>query len=88
MHASRPRKHDILTFGRASIDLFSNDIGVPFEEISSFGAFVGGSSTNIAVSCSRLGLDTVLLTGVGDDQVGQFVLRFLRNERVDTQGGF
>ena len=78
------KKHDVLTFGRASIDLFSNDIGAAFEDITSFGAFIGGSSTNIAVSCSRLSLDAALLTGVGEDQVGRFVLRFLKDEGVTT----
>ncbi len=79
-----PAKYDVLTFGRSSIDLYSNDIGAPFEEISSFGAFVGGSSTNIAVSCCRLGLNTALLTAIGDDQVGRFVLRFLEDEGIET----
>jgi len=79
------RAYDVLTFGRSSIDLYSNDLGAAFEEISSFGAFVGGSSTNIAVSCSRLGLKTALLTGFGDDQVGKFIKNFLDKEKVDTQ---
>ena len=76
--------YDVLTFGRSSIDLYSNDIGAPFEEITSFGAFVGGSSTNIAVSCSRLSLHTALLTAIGNDQVGHFVMRFLNDEGIET----
>ena len=79
------KKYDVLTFGRSSIDLYSNDLGSSFEEITSFGAFVGGSSTNIAVSCCRLGLKTALLTGIGDDQVGKFIKHFLDKEGVDTQ---
>lgn len=77
-------QYDVLTFGRSSIDLYSNDLGVPFENISSFGAFVGGSSTNIAVSCVRLGLNTALLTAVGNDQVGKFVMNFLDKEGIET----
>lgn len=76
--------YDVLTFGRSSIDLYSADPGAPFEEISAFKAFVGGSSTNIAVSCCRLGLKTALLTGVGNDQVGKFILNFLRKEGIET----
>jgi 5-dehydro-2-deoxygluconokinase len=70
--------------GRCSIDLYSNDIGAPFVEIRSFGAFVGGSPTNIAVGAQRLGLRTALLTAVGQDLVGDFVLHFLQAEGVDT----
>ena len=78
------RKHDVLTIGRSSIDLYSNDLGTPFESISSFGAFVGGSSTNIAVGSNRLGLNTALLTGVGQDKVGDFIIEFLKKEGVIT----
>src|SRR5438270_13767578 len=70
--------------GRSSIDLYSNDIGAPFVEITSFAAYVGGCPTNIAVGVRRLGLRSALLTAVGDDQVGDFVLSFLTREDVDV----
>ncbi len=79
------KKYDILTFGRTSIDLYSNQLGAPFEEIKDLSAYVGGSSTNIAVSSGRLGLRTALLTAVGDDQVGKFILRFLEDEGIETK---
>lgn len=71
--------------GRSSIDLYSNDIGAPFPEITAFGAFVGGCPTNISVGTRRLGLKSVLLTAVGEDPVGDFILKFLRDEGVETQ---
>lgn len=77
--------YDLLTMGRSSIDLYSNDMGAPFVEIKSFGAFVGGSPTNIAVGAQRLGLHTALLTAVGEDPVGDFILHFLQGEGVDTR---
>lgn len=76
---------DLLTMGRSSIDLYSNDIGAPFEDISSFAAYVGGSPLNIAVGARRLGLRTALLSGVGADKVGDFILAFLRREGVETR---
>ncbi len=82
---SSEKQYDVLTFGRSSIDLYSNDLGAPFEEITAFKAFVGGSSTNIAVSCCRLGLKTALLTGIGNDQVGKFILNFLNKEGIETR---
>src|ERR671930_332621 len=71
--------------GRSSIDLYSNDIGAPFPEITSFAAYVGGSPTNISVGARRLGLRTALLTGLGEDPVGDFVLAFLEAEGVETR---
>ncbi len=78
-------RYDILAIGRSSIDLYSNDVGRPFPEITSFGAFVGGCPTNISVGTRRLGLRSVLLTAVGDDPVGEFLLKFLNDEGVETQ---
>jgi 5-dehydro-2-deoxygluconokinase len=76
---------DILCIGRSSIDLYSSDIGKPFEEITAFSAFVGGCPTNISVGTRRLGLNSSLLTGVGYDPVGDFILHFLNKEGVDTR---
>ncbi len=78
------KTYDILTMGRSSIDLYSNDIGAPFAEITSFAAYVGGCATNISVGTRRLGLRSALLTAVGEDPVGDFVLAFLRQEQVET----
>jgi 5-dehydro-2-deoxygluconokinase len=71
--------------GRSSIDLYANEVGAPFEQIESFAAYVGGSPTNISVGVRRLGLKSALLTGLGQDPVGDFVLSFLQNEGVETR---
>ena len=78
------KTYDSLHMGRSSIDLYSNDIGAPFVDIQSYAAYVGGSPANISVGARRLGLKTALLTAVGDDPVGDFILHFLNNEDVDT----
>ena len=83
--ASADRTYDSLHMGRSSIDLYSNDVGAPFVDIKSFAAYVGGSPTNISVGGRRLGLKTALLTGLGEDPVGDFILHFLDNEGVDTR---
>src|SRR5260370_36623755 len=77
--------YDVITVGRFSIDLYSNNIGAPFEEIQEFAAYVGGCPTNISVGARRLGLRPALLTAVGEDQVGNFILHFLRREGVETR---
>lgn len=78
-------RYDTVHMGRSSIDLYSNDVGAAFVNIKSFAAYVGGSPTNISVGGRRLGLDTVLLTAVGQDPVGDFILKFLEQEGVVTQ---
>lgn len=79
------KKYDVFTYGRSSIDLYSNNIGAPFIDIKEFGAFVGGSPLNIAVGLRRLGLKSALLSAVGNDMVGKFLLNFLTKEDVETK---
>src|SRR5215467_3165237 len=83
MDATR-RSYDVITMGRSSIDLYSNDIGAPFVEITSFAAYVGGCPTNISVGTRRLGMRSALLTAIGQDVVGDFILHFLQHEGVET----
>lgn len=81
--SSDNKLYDVITYGRSSIDLYSQEPGAKFEDIPGFHAFVGGSPLNIAVGCSRLGLRASLLSGVGKDKVGDFLLNFLEKEGVD-----
>jgi 5-dehydro-2-deoxygluconokinase len=77
--------YDLITMGRSSIDLYANEVGAAFVDIKSFAAYVGGSPTNIAVGAQRLGLKTAVLTALGDDPVADFVLNFLKQEKVETK---
>lgn len=81
----KQRKYTTLHMGRSCMDLYSNDIGRAFVDIKSFAAYVGGSPTNTCVGVQRLGMQTALLTAVGADPVGDFVLNFLRKEGVETR---
>jgi 5-dehydro-2-deoxygluconokinase len=76
---------DVLCVGRSSIDLYAHEIGVPITAVKSFDAYVGGCPTNVSVGTRRLGLKSALLTAVGEDQVGDFVLHFLNSEGVETR---
>jgi 5-dehydro-2-deoxygluconokinase len=79
------KTYDVVAMGRSSIDLYSNDIGAPFPEIKSFAAYVGGCPTNISVGTRRLGLKPAVLTALGPDPVGDFILKFLNDEGVETR---
>jgi 5-dehydro-2-deoxygluconokinase len=78
-------RFDVIAIGRSSIDLYANEIGAPFKDIKSFAAYVGGCPTNISVGTKRLGLNTALLTALGEDHVGDFVLNFLDREGIVTR---
>jgi 5-dehydro-2-deoxygluconokinase len=78
------KEFDLITFGRSSIDLYSQNVGADFINIKGFDAFVGGSPLNIAVGASRLGASVSLLTGIGNDKVGDFIINFLKQQNVNT----
>ena len=73
---------DVITIGRSSVDLYGKQIGSRLEDIASFAKSVGGCPTNIAIGAARLGLRSAVITGVGDEQMGRFILEQLRREGV------
>ncbi|WP_111431764.1 5-dehydro-2-deoxygluconokinase [Rhodobacteraceae bacterium DSL-40] len=77
---------DVITIGRCSVDLYGRQVGGRLEDMGSFEKYIGGSPTNIACGTSRLGLQTGVITGVGDEHMGRFILEELAREGVDTRG--
>ncbi|WP_111768455.1 5-dehydro-2-deoxygluconokinase [Nakamurella deserti] len=74
---------EVLTMGRAGVDIYPLQIGVGLEDVETFGKFLGGTTGNVAVAAARLGRRTSIITGVGDDPFGRFVRRALRDLGVD-----
>lgn len=66
---------DVVTIGRSGVDIYPLQTGVGLEDVETFGKFLGGSPTNVAVAAARLGHSAAVLTGVGDDSFGRFVRR-------------
>ena len=79
-------KLDLIAIGRSSVDLYGQQIGGRLEDMASFSKAVGGCPTNIAIGAARLGLKTAVITRVGDEQMGRFILEQLGREGVDTSG--
>lgn len=78
------KKYDIICLGRASVDLYAQQIGARLEDVSSFAKYIGGSSLNIATGSARLGLKSAIITKVGNEQFGNYIIQQLQKEGVDT----
>ena len=78
------RALDVICIGRAAVDLYGEQIGARLEDVTTFARYLGGSPANTAVGCARLGLKAAMLTRVGDEQNGRFVLDSLQREGVDV----
>jgi 5-dehydro-2-deoxygluconokinase len=75
----------LLTIGRISVDLYAEQLGVPLAQVESFAKSIGGSPTNVAVAAARLGTPSAVVTAVGDDEFGGYVLGALAGFEVDTR---
>lgn len=76
---------EVLTFGRAGVDIYPLQVGVGLEDVTSFGKFLGGTTANVAVAAARLGRRAAIITGVGDDPFGRYVRRELNRLGVDDR---
>lgn len=81
-----PATLDVVTIGRSSVDLYGKQIGSRLEDVSSFTKAVGGCPANIAIGAARLGLKSAIVTGVGAEQMGRFLLEQFAREGVSTAG--
>ncbi|OIK00976.1 5-dehydro-2-deoxygluconokinase [Streptomyces sp. MUSC 14] len=64
---------EVLTMGRVGVDLYPLQTGVGLAEVTSFGKYLGGSPTNVAVAAARYGHTAAVITKTGRDPFGDFV---------------
>lgn len=77
--------YDLITMGRVSVDVYPREVGVPLEDVETFGKYLGGSPTNVAVAAARYGRRAAVITRTGDDPFGRFVHRALERYGVDDR---
>jgi 5-dehydro-2-deoxygluconokinase len=83
--AESAQSFDLITMGRIGVDLYPLQTGVPLERVETFGKFLGGSATNVAVAAARLGRGTAVITRTGDDPFGVYLHEALREFGVDDR---
>jgi 5-dehydro-2-deoxygluconokinase len=71
--------------GRVGVDLYPLQSGVGLEDVETFGKWIGGSATNVAVAAARYGRRSAVITRTGDDPFGRFVHKALRGYGVDDR---
>ncbi|GAA4997709.1 5-dehydro-2-deoxygluconokinase [Streptomyces siamensis] len=77
--------YDLITMGRIGVDLYPLQTGVTLARVTSFGKFLGGSATNVAVAAARLGRRTAVITRTGEDPFGAYLHEALRGFGVDDR---
>jgi 5-dehydro-2-deoxygluconokinase len=77
--------YDVITIGRVGVDIYPLQVGAALEDVSTFGKFLGGSATNVAVAAARHGRRTAVITRTGADPFGRYVHRALTELGVDDR---
>jgi 5-dehydro-2-deoxygluconokinase len=76
---------EVLTMGRISVDVYPLQVGVPLQKVETFGKYLGGSPTNVAVAAARYGRSSAVITRTGDDPFGEYLHDALRGFGVDDR---
>ena len=76
---------EVLTMGRVGVDVYPLQVGVPLEQVETFGKFLGGRATNVAVAAARHGRRSAVITRTGNDPFGRFVHQALTDLGVDDR---
>ncbi|MET9912926.1 aldehyde dehydrogenase family protein [Streptomyces sp. NPDC006476] len=69
--------------GRVGVDVYPLQTGLGLAEVTSFGKYLGGSPTNVAVAAARYGRSAAVITKTGRDPFGDFV-RTALDEAIDV----
>ena len=78
------KEFDLILLGRVAVDLNPVDYYCPLNESTTFKRYLGGSPANIAVGLARLGKKVGFIGKVSDDQHGDFVVNYFKNDGIDT----
>ena len=72
-HDTRRAPFDVITMGRIGVDVYPLQTGVSLREVTSFGKYLGGSATNVAVAAARYGRNAAVITRTGNDPFGEYL---------------
>jgi fructokinase len=76
----------VICLGEALIDLLSNQLGAPLEQVIDWIPYPGGAPTNVACGLVKLGTPTALISCLGRDEVGIRLTGLLNEIGVDSTG--
>lgn len=68
---------DILCIGEVLIDFIGHQSRASISETRDYHRYLGGSPTNVAMNCARLGLNSALVATLGNDGFGDYIFNRL-----------
>lgn len=77
-------KNDILCVGEALVDFIGHEKNKSIKDTRDYHRYLGGSVTNVAMNLARLGLQPRLVATIGDDGLGDYILRRINEIDIDS----
>ncbi len=77
------REYAILSVGELLVDMLSSGFAENFKDVTDFKRVPGGSPANLCMNMARLGNKTKLVAGVGNDDMGRFLVEYVEELGVD-----
>jgi len=74
---------EIICLGEILLDMFSTQAGASLERAPAFLPVPGGAPANVAVGLAKLGVDSALISKIGDDPFGRLLRNVLLQGQVD-----
>jgi len=74
---------DVITIGESLVAFIPNS-NTKLRYVNQFGKVVVGAESNVAVALAKLGYKSGWISKVGNDEFGQYMIREVRAEGVDT----
>ena len=75
---------DILCVGEILIDFIGHQSDVLINNTRDYHRYIGGSPTNVAMNCSRLGLKAMIVGTVGSDGFSEYIFERLNSINIVT----
>lgn len=79
------REYGLVAVGELLGDFIGSEIATSIYDTSKFERFQGGSPANLAANMARLGFKTAIISAVGTDNLGKYLVEKVEAAGVDTQ---
>jgi len=76
---------DLICIGETLIDFIGTQVEMPLIETKDYHRYLGGSPTNVAMNMARLGMNVAMISSIGDDGFGDYMLTRLEEAGIDTR---
>lgn len=76
---------DLICIGETLIDFIGTQVEMPLNETKDYHRYLGGSPTNVAMNMARLGMNVAMISSIGDDGFGDYMLNRLEEAGINTR---